>query len=76
MSNEDRNKQRLVLHKAYKIIFDSAEGQRVLADLEQRGFYNHNLFDTDPGRMAFNEGRRSLVLHIHHMADPNNFTGE
>ena len=30
-------------------------------------------FSTDARRTEFNEGRRSLVLHIKHMTDETNF---
>jgi hypothetical protein len=52
------------LHQAYRRTFDSPEGELVLADLERRGFGLTPHFDPDPQRTAYNEGRRSLLLHI------------
>jgi hypothetical protein len=63
----------LELHRAYRRLFESADGQTVMDDLEQRGAFMRSTFSTDPGRTAFNEGRRSLVLHVKHMLDESNF---
>ncbi|BDQ34330.1 Bbp19 family protein [Pseudodesulfovibrio portus] len=63
----------LELHRAYRRLFDCADGRTVMADLEQRGCFSRSSFSTDKGRTAFNEGRRSLVLHVKHMIDETNF---
>lgn len=63
----------LELHRAYRRLFDCADGRTVRADLENRGCFTRSTFSTDPGRTAFQEGRRSLVLHIRHMLDETNF---
>lgn len=63
----------LELHRAYKRIFDSHDGRTVMKDLENRGCFLRPTFSTDPGRTAFNEGRRSLVLHMKHMLEETNF---
>lgn len=63
----------LELHRAYRRLFESADGQTVMEDLEQRGAFLRSTFSADPGRTAFNEGRRSLVLHVKHMLDETNF---
>jgi len=63
----------LELHRAYKRIFECADGATIMNDLEKRGCFTRSSFSTDPGRTAFNEGRRSLVLHIKHMLDETNF---
>jgi hypothetical protein len=63
----------LELHRAYRRIFESLDGRAVMDDLERRGCFLRSSFDPDPGRTAFNEGRRSLVLHIRHMLDETNF---
>ena len=63
----------LELHRAYKRLFDCADGQTVMRDLEKRGCFLRSTFSTDPGRTRFQEGRRSLVLHIKHMTDETNF---
>jgi len=64
------------LHRAYKRVFETEDGKTVLADLEKRGCFTRSTFSTDPGRTEFNEGRRSLALHVHHMKDHNNFSQE
>ena len=61
------------LHLAYRRLFESADGQRVMEDLERRGFYREPAFSGDPARLAFNEGRRSLVLHVKQMLKEHNF---
>ena len=63
----------LELHRAYLRLFGSADGRAVLDDLERRGCFLRPTFSTDPGRTEFNEGRRSLVLHVKHMLEPDNF---
>lgn len=63
----------LELHKSYRRVFETPDGRRVLKDLEARSFVRGSSFAPDPGRMAFNEGRRSMSLHVRHMLDPDNF---
>lgn len=63
----------LELHRAYTRIFQCADGQTIMNDLEKRGCFTRSTFSTDPGRTQFNEGRRSLVLHVKHMLNENNF---
>ncbi|WP_319469653.1 hypothetical protein [uncultured Pseudodesulfovibrio sp.] len=63
----------LELHRAYRRLFESADGETVMFDLEKRGCFLRPSFSTDPGRTQFNEGRRSLVLHVKHMLDETNF---
>ncbi|WP_272698875.1 Bbp19 family protein [Desulfovibrio sp. Fe33] len=63
----------LELHRAYMRLFDSADGRVVMADLERRGCFMRSTYSTDRGRTEFNEGRRSLVLHMKHMLEPDNF---
>lgn len=63
----------LELHRAYKRLFESTDGRTVMNDLEQRGCFLRPAFSTEHGRTQFNEGRRSLVLHMKHMCDENNF---
>ena len=63
----------LELHRAYKRMFASHDGKTIMDDLEKRGCFMRSTFSTDKGRTAFNEGRRSLVLHVKHMLDETNF---
>lgn len=66
----------LELHRAYKRVFASTDGQAILNDLEKRGCFTRSTFSTDPGRIQFNEGRRSLVLHVKHMLNETNFSNK
>lgn len=61
------------LHRAYKRIFDTEDGKMVLDDLRQRSCFDRTTFSTDPGRTHYNEGRRSMILHVRFMANENNF---
>ena len=63
----------LELHRAYKRLFESADGRVVMDDLERRGCFLRSTFSTGTGRTEFNEGRRSLVLHMKHMLTQDNF---
>ncbi|MGE4193682.1 MAG: hypothetical protein AB7E51_09865 [Pseudodesulfovibrio sp.] len=63
----------LELHRAYRRLFESADGRVVMDDLEKRGCFLRPTYSTDRGRTEFNEGRRSLVLHMKQMLDENNF---
>lgn len=55
------------LQEAYRKLFDTADGKTVLKDLEDFGFYHDSTFVGDPDVTIFNEGRRSVVLHIRNM---------
>jgi len=55
--------------RCYEKCFAGQAGQAVLDDLEARAFVHGTSFTPDPQRAAFNEGRRSLALHIRHMLD-------
>ena len=61
------------LHRAYRRIFESADGEIIMDDLEKRGCFLRSTFSTDHGRTQFNEGRRSLILHVKHMLNETNF---
>ncbi len=63
----------LELHRAYKRFFETKDGEIVMNDLEQRGCFLRSTFSTDRGRTEFNEGRRSVILHVKHMLDETNF---
>jgi len=72
----DRN----TLHHCYLRVFEGEAGKAVLADIEARAYVRDTSFNPDPQRAAFNEGRRSLALHIRRMLDseapPRNQGGE
>lgn len=55
--------------RCYEKCFAGQAGQAVLDDLEARAFVHGTSFTPDPQRAAFNEGRRSLALHIRRMLD-------
>jgi len=57
------------LHLAYARAFEGEAGRLVLADLARQGFLRETSFSPDPQRAAFNEGRRSLALHIGRMIE-------
>ena len=48
----------------YQRVFGSEDGKAVLKDLEKRCFVNHTTFNDNHGQMSFNEGRRSIYVHI------------
>ena len=66
----------LELHRAYRRMFETPDGKTVMDDLEKRGCFLRSSYSTDPGRTQFNEGRRSLILHVKHMLDETNFMKE
>lgn len=61
------------LHQCYVRCFTGEAGQAVLNDLEARAFVRGTSFSPEPQRAAFNEGRRSLALHIRRMLDARAF---
>lgn len=58
-----------LLAACYREVFESEAGRRVLADLQARAFHRESSFSPDPQRAAFNEGRRSLLLHLLRMLE-------
>lgn len=48
----------------YKAHFTTPEGKKILQDLAIRCNYDRSSFDPDPIKMAYREGRRSVVLDI------------
>ncbi|MDO9084547.1 MAG: hypothetical protein Q7U56_14835 [Humidesulfovibrio sp.] len=61
--------EQLDLHLAYVRALAGEAGELVLADIARQGFLRETSFHTDPQRAAFNEGRRSLALHIQRMVE-------
>jgi len=60
------------LHQFYVRTFEGEAGQAVLDDLETRAHVRDTSFTPDPQQTAFNEGKRSLVLHIRRMLEMEN----
>ena len=48
----------------YHRVFDTNDGKLVLEDLKKRCFINHTTYNDSHGQMSFNEGRRSIYVHI------------
>ena len=53
--------------KLYQQVFGTLEGKTVLDDLKKRCFVNQTTMDADPIKMGFNEGRRSIYVHIENL---------
>lgn len=60
-NNADKLKARRL---DYKKTFESEEGKKVLKDLEKLCLYNDSIFSKDALVMAFQEGLRTVYLHI------------
>lgn len=59
------NKQLAELKLAYRRVFNTDDGQKVLADLKKRSSFEATTFVSgDPHTSAFNEGQRAAVLLI------------
>ena len=59
------------MRKAYRDVFSSKDGQKVLADIAQRGLLQTVSFTGEsPLSTAFNEGKRALALEIIYMLNP------
>lgn len=59
------------LKNAYIEVFGSDRGKIVLEDLGRKCFAHRPTFSGENGRMAFNEGQRSVLLHIENMQKIN-----
>lgn len=51
------------LKREFKDLFTTKTGQRVLAEFKL-AYGDRNSFDSDPLRMAFNEGQRAVYLDL------------
>lgn len=61
----DKNKQNVSLTADYQATFGTEHGKRVLQDLMKKGgMLDSNYVPNDSYGTAYNEGARSLVLHI------------
>ncbi len=60
------------LRECYRILFASHHGKEVLGDLLSNCFYDKTTFahGLDALDLAFNEGSRTVVLHILAMQEP------
>jgi len=55
------------LREAYKLVFGSEDGQRVLEDMAARFHINASVYSTEPTDTAYREGQRTVVLFIQSM---------
>jgi len=53
----------------YQRVFDSEDGRAVLKDLLKRCYVNHTTIDDNPYKTYFNEGRRSIYMHIKNLLE-------
>lgn len=60
-------KKLIDLQNDYREIFKTEAGKRVLKDLEERCFIKRPTLARDSLGMAFNEGKRTVCLHIQDM---------
>ena len=61
---EDNSAKLKEKREDYKKTFGTEEGKRVLKDLEKVCLYRTSTFDKEPMVMAFQEGLRTVYLHI------------
>jgi hypothetical protein len=64
VDNNKENSEFLELAVAYKTVFNGSSAERILEDLDERGGLKLVSNTLDAQRLAYNEGRRSLVLEI------------
>jgi hypothetical protein len=57
--------------KDYIAVFSTAEGKRVLADLENVCFIHRTTYSNQEGRTLLNEGMRFVVVHIKNIMNMN-----
>ena len=55
------------LRAAYKLVFETPDGQRVLADLRRRCHVHTSTFSPTADEIFVNEGQRQVVLYIEDM---------
>ena len=55
------------IREAYKMTFESEDGQRVLDDLKKRFHIHGSVFSTEATDTAYREGQRTVVLFIQSM---------
>ncbi len=65
-----RFERQRVLRGAYRTVFNSPQGEKVLADLADHGCMMRSTFIAgDPNATSFSEGARGVVLRIFDMID-------
>ena len=70
-------KQIKEIREAYKMIFESDEGKKVLSDLEKRcHFMSTTNVKGDSHESAYMEGQRSVLLFIKSMLQEDNTKGK
>ena len=57
------------LRRAYAEVFESEAGMIVMNDLSRRCCMFEPTLDLNPTAMAFNDGRRSMLLHVIEMSN-------
>lgn len=57
-------KKQKIIVEAYRRLFRSEDGEKVLSDLMDVCGMSRSSYDTDATRMAFYEGQRSVILRI------------
>ncbi len=68
---EKQRKEYFRLMKAdYEAVFNTPEGKRVIEDLGRSCFQYQTSFSSEATEMAYNEGKRTIYLHIKGMATP------
>lgn len=60
----DVKKEKAITIMAYKDLFATDDGKRVLKDLMKSCYVMQSTIDANPHEMAYNEGARSVVLRI------------
>lgn len=71
MDAVERSKRAVRTRNAYLRLFNDVDGDLVLAELERFcGAHVTSFAPGDPHRTAYNEGKRSVVLHIRSMMEP------
>jgi hypothetical protein len=53
----------------YKRLFSGPDGQAVLKDLAKRCYVDRTTYEPEINKMAFNEGRRSIFVHINNLVN-------
>jgi len=53
--------------KKYIELFENETGEYILEDLSKYCHIRNTTYNDNPNRMAFNEGKRAVVLHIKSM---------